>query len=130
MKKENFKKGLKIIPELLLLIGGITCLFFELTKASPTSLATIGSLVISILIVLALLIWKNKYLALSISIILGCASFYFILALLSEYSEFPIGSKDGLQMLLIGGLIFGPLLLISTIMPAKYFKMQNKFSTE
>ena len=125
MEKYNLKKALRFIPELLLLISGITCLFFESIYASPTTPIAIGGLTIGILIVLSLLVWKNKYLALSISIILGCICFYFIFALLSEFSEFHAGSMDGLQMLLVGSLIFGGLLIISITMPIKYFKIQN-----
>jgi len=74
-----------------------------------------------ILAITVLLIWKNKYLALSIAILLGGASAYFLLALLSEFHEFPAENQERWQMLLIGIAIFGSLLAASLIMPKKYF---------
>ena len=127
MDIEKVKKGLWYLPEVLLLIGGFVCLLAELTSASPTLLTSIIGLIIFEIIVITLLIWKNKYFAFCISFILGCLSFYFILALLSEFSEFPVGSSDGMRMLLIGGLLFGGLLIVSIIMPIKYFKKQTVY---
>ena len=125
MEKGSLKKGLKYIPEILLLTFGAYTLLFDLIYASSFSVIN-GIIIFGMITILALLIWKNKYLAFYISMILGFISFYFILALLSEFSEFPAGSKDGRFMLLIGGLIFGGLLVISIIMPVKYFKMRGK----
>ena len=125
MEKENLKKWLKYIPEVLLIAGGLFCLLNELINASLNSLTTIAGLIIFEIIVITLLIWKNKYFAFCISFLLGCVSFYFILALLSEFGEFPAGSSDGIRMLLIGGLLFGGLLIVSIIMPIKYFKKRT-----
>ena len=125
MEIEKVKKGLWYIPELLLLAGGFFCLLSELINASLISLTTIAGLIIFEIIVITLLIWKNKYLAFCISFLLGCVSFYFILALLSEFSEFPVGSSDGIRMLLVGGLLFGGLLIVSIIIPIKYFKKRT-----
>jgi hypothetical protein len=124
MEKKNLKNGLRYIPEVLLLIGGIFCLSGELASNIPISLIS-GLILFGVLAVFTLLIWKNKYYALTISIILSCISIFFLLALLSEFSEFPSGSKDGAQMLLFGGLLFGGLFAISVIMPIKYFKMRG-----
>jgi len=126
MARENLKKVLKCIPEILLLIGGFSCLLSELIWTSSISLNFLnGLIVLGIIAILSLLIWKNKYIALYMSMLLGFVSFYFILALLSEFSEFPVGSQEGIKMLLIGGLICGGLLAISIIMPIKYFKMRG-----
>jgi len=125
MGKVSLKKGLKYIPEILLLAFGVYTLLFDLIYSSSFSLIN-GIIIFGMITILTLLIWKNKYLAFYTSMILGFVSFYFLLALLSEFSEFPAGSKDGRFMLLIGSLIFGGLLIISIIMPIKYFKMRGK----
>lgn len=79
-------------------------------------------MVFAILSVLTLMLWKNKYLALVIAIVLGAVSLFFMLAVFAEYSEFPSGNKDGWQLLLTGTLLFGSLFAISLIMPRKYFR--------
>ncbi|WP_353129920.1 hypothetical protein [Parapedobacter pyrenivorans] len=116
MKTEIVKRALPYTPEILLLIAGIVCFLGELISASSIN----GFLFIGVLAILALLIWKNKFLALSIAVLLGGASVFFLLALLSEFSEFPTGSPEGWQMLFVGGAIFGSLLAVSFIMPKKY----------
>lgn len=117
MKAGKIKKSLPFIPEILLLVVAIVCLLGEWIGASSFN----GMIAFGILTIAILLIWKNKYLALSIAILLGGASVFFLLALLSEFSEFPAGNQERWQMLLIGGAIFGSLLVASLIMPRKYF---------
>jgi hypothetical protein len=78
-----------------------------------------------LLIMGVLVLWKNKYLALIISVLLGLVSMYFILALFSEFREFPAGSKEGMNMLITGLLIFGSLIILSVMMPIKYFNRKD-----
>jgi uncharacterized membrane protein YdcZ (DUF606 family) len=68
-----------------------------------------------------LLIWKNKWLAYSIAIVLGLVSLYFLLACYKEYMEFPAGDSESTRLILTGGLIFGSLIVISSLMLIKYF---------
>jgi hypothetical protein len=77
------------------------------------------------LILSTLIIWKNKYFALSLSIILALVSLYMLLAVFSEYKEFPSGDRSGLQLLLVGGLIFISLLAVSIFLPRKYFTINK-----
>lgn len=72
-----------------------------------------------------LVIWKNKYFALVLSIALGPASAYMLVAVFSEYHEFLPSDKNGLQLQLVGGLLFTSLLMISIFMPKKYFVRKN-----
>lgn len=65
---------------------------------------------------------KNKYLAIGLAIILGSLSCYMLFALLSEYNEFPSGDSRGTILLTTGSLIFCSLLIISMLLPLKYFK--------
>jgi len=119
----NASKIRKVLPytlEILLLGTAVVCFIGEWIGASSfTSFS--GMMVFGILVIAILLIWKNKYLALSIAILLGGASAYFLLALLSEFHEFPAENQERWQMLLIGIAIFGSLLAASLIMPKKYF---------
>lgn len=113
------------MPETLLLAGGIICLIADLicSSISPITLFCLAG----VLGILTLLKWKSKNLALTLSIILGSISLFFMLALLSEFAEFPSGSRDGLPMLWTGSLIFLGLLTISIALPVKYFRMETDF---
>ena len=116
MKAGIIKRTLPYTPEILLLIAGIVCFLAELIATSSIN----GLLFLGVLAVVALLVWKNKFLALSLAVLLGGVSVFFLLALLSEFSEFPPGSQEGWQMLLVGCAIFGSLLAVSLLMPRKY----------
>lgn len=120
MKADKIKKVLPYIPEILVLVAAMVCFLGEwIGTSSLTSFS--GIMGFGILVFVALLIWKNKYLALSIAILLAGASVYFLLALLSEFHEFRVENQERWQMLLVGCAIFGSLLVASLIMPRKYF---------
>ena len=123
MKNENVRKALAYIPEVLLLIGGVFYLLADLIYGSPTPFIS-GLIIFGMVAIIALLLWRNKYFALSISVVLGCISVFFMLAVVSEFGEFPVGDWEGIQMLLIGTLIFGGLLTVSLLMPGKYFSLK------
>jgi hypothetical protein len=116
MRKFNFKK-IWYLPEILLLLGAVISFFEELFRVSVVNYF----LILCIALFSILLIWKNRWFALSISVVLGVASFYFLLACISEYKEFPVGDNDGIRLMLTGSLLFGSLIVISFIMPRKYF---------
>jgi hypothetical protein len=116
MGKFDFKK-LWYLPEILLLLGAGVCFFEELFRVSVVNYF----MIVCIAILSILLIWKNRWLAYSIAILLGLVSFYFLFACISEYKEFPAGDSDGTRLMLIGGLIFGSLIVISFLMLIKYF---------
>ena len=118
MKKVNLKEGLPYMPEIILLAGAFVYFFSDLIITSSVNYL----MVFGILLILTLLRWKSKFLSLGLSIILGLVSFYFQLALLSEFGEFPTGSLEGRKMLLIGSFIFISLMAISVVMPVKYFR--------
>lgn len=82
-------------------------------------------LVIISLIIPMLLIWKNKVFAIIVSSLFGIGSCYMILAVISEFREFPAGSSDGIKLLLIGCLLFIFLLVMSFLLPQKYFRNKS-----
>jgi len=117
MNALNIRKIFPYTPEVLLLMGAVVCLVGEWLATSHVN----GLMVVGMLLVVTLLISKSKYLALSIAILLGVVSVFFLLALLSEFHEFPVDNPERWQVLLGGGAIFGSLLVVSVIMPRKYF---------
>ena len=81
-----------------------------------------------ILFMSLLVILKNKTMALFASLLIGIGSIYMIFAVLSECSEFPRGDANGLKLLLTGAIIFLSTLLISILLPIKYFKRKQSLS--
>jgi len=121
MKSLNLKKTLPYLPEILLFIAIGISFLGELIETSGINYFMIAcGLILSTLI-----IWKNKYFALSLSIILALVSLYMLLAVFSEYKKFPSGDRNGLQLLLAGGLIFISLLTVSIFLPRKYFAINK-----
>ena len=119
MKSLNVKKAFSYLPESLLFMAITISFFGELIQASRVNyLLIICAMILSILI-----IWKNKYFALTLSILLGTASVYMLLAVFSEYHEFPAGDVKGFQLLFIGVLVFTSLLAVAILLPRKYFTM-------
>jgi hypothetical protein len=74
-------------------------------------------------IIIGQFLWKNIYLSLYLSIIYGFFSIYMLLAVFSEYTEFPAGDPAGIRLLMTGFLIFGGIGLLAFIMPWKYRKV-------
>ena len=122
MKKVNLKEVLPYMPEIILLGGAIAYFLSDLIITSSVN----NLMAVTILLILTILRWKSKFLCLCLSIILGLVSFYLQLALLSEFGEFPTGSLEGRKMLLIGSLIFISLIVVSVLMPLKYFRKNEE----
>jgi hypothetical protein len=122
MKLLILKRTLPYLPEILLFIAIGISFVGEIIETSRVNYFMIGcGLILSTLI-----IWKNKYFALSLSIILGLVSFYMLLAVFAEYNEFPSDDRNGWQLLFVGGLIFTSLLAVSIFLPRKYFNINNR----
>lgn len=122
MKSSNLKKIWRYLPEILLFMAIGISFLGELLEASRINYF----MIVCGLILSTLIIWKNKYFALSLSIILGLVSLYMLLAVFSEYKEFPSGDRNGLKLLLVGGLLFTSLLAISILLPRKYFTIYKE----
>jgi predicted ferric reductase len=116
MNTTKLKTTLQYLPEVAILLFSIGWAI-----GNTVNYVAIGI----IAVILTLLIWKNKILAIVLSVVLGLGSLYMLLALASEYSEFPKGDPAGTKLLLVGSLIFLSLLAMSIIMPFKYFSRKN-----
>ena len=121
MKKMNLIKGIQYIPEVFIVLMAI---YWFLDGLLATS--NINYLMLAVILFMSLLvILKNKTMALFASLLIGVGSLYMIFAVLSEYSEFPRGDANGLKLLLTGAIIFLSTLLISILLPIKYFKRKQ-----
>jgi hypothetical protein len=116
MKSLSLKKALSYLPEALLFIAAVLSFLGELIATSRINYFLISCM----FMIITLIIWKNKYVALGMAIILGLVSCYMLLAVFSEYSEFASGDSNGLKLLLAGGSLFISLLVVSIFLPRKY----------
>ena len=124
MKKMNLIKGIQYIPEVFVVL---VAMYWFLDGLLATSYINYPMLAV-ILFMSLLVILKNKTMALFASLLIGLGSLYMIFAVLSEYSEFPRGDANGLKLLLTGAIIFLSTLLISILLPIKYFKRKQSLS--
>ena len=121
MKKMNLIKGIQYIPEVFIVL---VAMYWFLDGLLATSYINYPMLAV-ILFMSLLVILKNKTMALFASLLISLGSIYMIFAVLSEYSEFPRGDANGLKLLLTGAIIFLSTLLISILLPIKYFKRKQ-----
>lgn len=121
MKSFNKEKIIPYLPEILLGTAiGISFIGELIETSNVNYFVFFCGLILSTLI-----IWKNKFFALTISIVLGVLSLYMMFAVFSEYREFPPGDRGGLELLVVGEVIFLSLLLISILLPGKYLKVNK-----
>lgn len=65
------------------------------------------------------------------SVVFGLGSFFMILAVMSEFHEFPAGDANGHKLLLTGCSIFASTLIMSIILALKYsLKKEDSDSTD
>ena len=119
MKVTRFKTLLSYLPEASFIVMALVW-FLDNLLASP-SYFNIPMLGIIVFIV-ALVIWRIKAFAITLSAILGLASFYMILAVISEFNEFPKGDPESYKLLITGLAIFLSLVAMSVVLPIKYFR--------
>lgn len=119
MKAIPFKKILSYLPEASMLGVGLYW-FIDNLLVSPSYINY--PILAVILFVLVLIIWRVKAFAITLSVLLSLGSLYMVLAVISEYREFPSGDPDGKRLLFTGLAIFLSLIVMSAIMPIKYFK--------
>jgi len=114
----NKVRKLYYIPEVIILIVAIYWFLDGLLGSSYINYFMLGI----IAFILGLIILRNRFMALTISVIIGLGSIYMMLAVLSEYNKFSTGNTEGLKLLLIGSSAFIVTLIMSIILPVKYFK--------
>ncbi|WP_108821427.1 hypothetical protein [Dysgonomonas sp. Marseille-P4361] len=122
MKTQRLKNVLSFLPEAILLSMTLFMLIADLLKSSSVNyivLALIG-------LISGMIFLKNKYIAILISSVIALGSAYMLLAVLSEYYEFPVGDTEGIKMLLFGSLLFVSVIILAVVMPFKYFRKKEE----
>lgn len=120
METLNLKRVAQFVPEMLLLA---VALFMTVENLLVNSIVNYPMLLL-IAFVSIMLLFRNKYMALLTSVAIGVGSLYMMLAVLSEYNEFPKGDTNGLVLLLVGLSICLAAFVLAAIMPIKYFKKE------
>ncbi|MEN0047127.1 MAG: hypothetical protein AAF806_08730 [Bacteroidota bacterium] len=69
------------------------------------------------------LFWKNRFLGITLSVVLFCLMAYMSLALLSEFSEFEQYTKAAWTLLIVGGSIVLSGLLMSVLLLRKNIRL-------
>src|SRR5687768_3575530 len=103
------------LPEPLLLLATIYSWMLTGTLVNPVPIAIIVLLVI-------LMFSGSRILGQSLALLLVFISIYFMLAVVSEYSDFPVVNAEAVRLLVFGLGFFGISLGIATIMIWKYFR--------
>ena len=75
------------------------------------------------------IIWKNIKPGIIFSAIIGLLSLFMLFALLSEFKEFPAGSREGMKRLIIGGVYFITNIVMAGIMLVRYAR-KDIYSTD
>ena len=103
------KKHLIWIPEVFFIIS------FLLLGFNPFAISLIMILLVQFFL-------KKRALGIAISCLIILINFYLVLALLSEFREFPTFNSDAKMLIIGGGLYLGLNLTMATIMLFKYQK--------
>jgi hypothetical protein len=113
-------KALKqYIPEIYFVIAILY--YWSLTAAAVNWIAIIG-----LIVILFLIVTKNKITGIITSSLIIAANLFLFLALFSELSEFTSFNSDAKKLLFIGALFLGLNLLVSVLMLLKYAGIKNK----
>jgi len=111
------KKILNNSAQVLLIIG---VLYYWLDSSY-----LFNSVAIALLLLLGFeLITRHLILTLLSSSIIGLLSIYMMLAVISEYREFPVGDADGKTLLIVGLALF-----ISSLLLAVFMSVRRLFFT-
>ena len=112
------KKILNNSAQLLLIIGVVYYWIESASLFNPVAIA------LMLLLFLELII-NNLILTLLSSSIIGLLSIYMMLAVISEYREFPAGDAEGKTLLIVGLSIFISSLLLSAFMSVRRLFFTN-----
>lgn len=105
------KKYLPILPDCIL-IAGFTIFFLLNLILGSFHISQLFILIPPVLLLIQLR-FKVKWLGIFIGSILALIGFYMTLAVASEYREFPTVTFEAIQLLLVGLVLFGSILVLS-----------------
>jgi len=112
------KKILNVLAQAFLIIGVVFYWIESSTLLNPVAISLI-------LLLFLELITKNLIVTLFSSFIIGFLSLYMMLAVISEYREFPAGDAEGKTLLIVGLSIFISSLLLSSFMSVRRLFFTN-----
>ena len=115
------KNSLKNLPEFLL-IGLAVFSFFE-TLIVKSEISYLMIIIIGVMI--AQVVFKNKYFGVFLGLLVGLISFGLFLAVLSDYRKFPTVTSEAIQLLSVGGLISLAGAILSAMLLFKYFNQKE-----
>jgi len=115
---KTVKPFLKFIPEIYFMSNVLFYWIMERNLTNPLAI------IIAVLFIL-LLVWKNRIYGICLASVLIVINLYFVMALLSEFSEFPSFTDNARNLIVFGSLYLGMNLSMATIMVIKYMKMLN-----
>jgi hypothetical protein len=124
MKISKLKPALSYIPEISIFVIAISWIVSDFFMGITSA---VNYFLFGVIVFLGVMIkWKIKAFVISFAVLLGIGSLFMLLAVLSEFREFPQGDSEGLKLLLTGSSIFIGTLVISVWMPQKYFSPTKK----
>lgn len=109
MQMNKLKQIILQLPEYLLILSVLFYWFSTSNLFNPVAISILLFLIIQI-------VFKNRIIGISIGVILIIASLYLLLALLSEFHEFPEYNKEAFTFLMIGFIYFFSTIIVSMIM--------------
>lgn len=120
---DKLKKILLQLPEFLLIIAVIFYWNSAGRGLNPIAIILIIGLIFQI-------IFKNRIVGIIIPSLLILTSFYMLLALMSEFNNFPTFDADAKRLLFVGLSYFIATIIVSGLMIYKYLAMGNRNSEQ
>ncbi len=117
MKK--LKPYFKLIPEIYFLISVLFYWFSASVLLNPVAIILMAVFILQ-------LIFQNKIIGTTIAVFLLPINLFMILAVVSEFKEFPVINTEAKTLLFVGMLYFGLNILMSVIMGIKYLSGTDK----
>lgn len=112
---------LKNLPEFLLI--GLAVFFFFETLIVRSEINYVMLIVTAIMV--AQVIFKNKYFGVFLGIAVGLISFGLFLAVLSDYRKFQEVTTKAIELITVGGLMALAGAVLSAVMIFKYFSQDD-----
>ena len=106
------RKFLNILAQILLIIVVVYYWYDTSILFNPVAIGLLLLLVLELSI-------RNLILTVFSSSVIGLLSLYMMLAVLSEYNEFPVGDAEGFKLLVVGLFIFISTFALSVLMSVR-----------
>lgn len=119
---KSLKSTLPDVPEYYLIV------LVLLSGYTPPAYIHPPFIVIALLL-LAQIVFRNRYTGIAIAVLFSLANLFMLLALLSEFREFPTFDDGAKQLLFVGLPLLGLNFLMGGLMIHKYLKAEPPVGT-